>query len=193
MAEKRLKFLSRIFIALVIVVIGILLLNYLFPEEQRIFQFEDNFITSFQGNFPSATLSMGEVIIAERYGEDTIRENTTFYPEDTVYFILSEVSGISIQPDGYSWYDINFKVIKEDGSAVFQQDYILGDAGKLTLKGPVVAPFGKLIVPTTATPGNYFLVVGLIDMYTNETIEANAKFSVLEGNSIMVPEPVLAQ
>jgi hypothetical protein len=125
-------------------------------------------------------LTMGGIVLAKEFTDTSLIVNDTFEHGSEIYFILTNATGFSVQANGYSWYDVDVSIEKEDGTLVFSEKSILGDAGKLFLKSPVITPYGMITIPIEAQPGNYNLNVNLYDVYSNESVLRTIGFRVLE-------------
>ncbi|MDP3919104.1 MAG: hypothetical protein Q8Q35_04350 [Nanoarchaeota archaeon] len=199
MKKRNLRFL---FLVLIVILSLVFIRNVLFQGELddgvSIFEIDrekglvlDPYLKLFDF---SKGLNMNNLILASEYGENKLIENTTFYPGDQIYFIMQGVSGVSIQNDGYSWYDVDISIFQDDGTVVLNKVNALGEDGKLYLQANVISPYGTIDVPQGASPGNYTLYLSLYDVYTNESVEENVGFELLNPYAnIDLPSPVFAQ
>jgi hypothetical protein len=126
-------------------------------------------------------LDMEAIVIASEYDDDTLVEDTFFSPGSTLYFIMSNVTGITVQEDGYSWYDVDLIITFEDGSTIVEVNKNLGDIGQGTLYSDIISPYGIIAIPAEVEPGVYTISVTFYDLYSEESVSKSAEFSIVEA------------
>jgi len=180
------KGITKTAILILLVVAGLLFLREIvFKEEVEagisVFEIdrENQLVLTPYYDLFSETLTMGDIVLASEYDETHLVENTTFTTESTIYFIMSNITGVSVQEDGYSWYDVDLDITYQDGTTIIEQSKNLGGTGKLVLKSDVISPYGVINVPNGAQPGEYTIYVKVYDVYTNASVERDATFSIL--------------
>lgn len=144
-------------------------------------------------NRASETLTMDELIIASRYDAQHILQNTTFTEGSELYFIMANVSGLSVQQNESSWYDVDVRVIRyADNATVLSLEKNLGEKGKRVLKSKTISPYGIVNIPWTADSGNYTVAITFYDLYANTSLERSATFTVVSlYEGITLPEPII--
>ncbi len=179
------KLIRSIFLILLVIVCLIFLREVLFKEEidqqKSIFEIDkDNqlILTPYYDLF-SEELTMEKIILASEFDPNHLLENNTFTTESTIYFIMSNVTGVSVQGDGYSWYDVDLYIMYQDGTIIVEQSKNLGETGKMVLKSDLISPYGLITVPSTAEAGEYTIHVTFYDIYTNESVEREAVFTIV--------------
>ena len=90
---------------------------------------------------------------------------------------MANITGLAVQ-DGYSWYDVDVDVIKDDGTIILSEQQMLGEKGKMMLKSNVVTPYGTINVPATASEGDYTLTLTLYDIFSGDTVERSTTFII---------------
>ncbi|HLC22658.1 MAG TPA: hypothetical protein VJJ79_02700 [Candidatus Nanoarchaeia archaeon] len=144
-------------------------------------------------NRESETLAMDEIILASLYDAQHILQSTTFTEESDLYFIMANVSGLSVQQDGSSWYDVDVQVLRHaDNATVLSLEKNLGEKGKRVLNSKTISPYGLVNIPWTADSGNYTVAITFYDLYANISLERNATFTLVNSyEGISIPEPML--
>ncbi len=177
--------LTKLFTVLLLVALSLFFLKEIVFDEESdagisVFEIdrENQLILTPYYDMYSDELTMGEIILASEYSDTQLIENTTFATDTTVYFIMANITGVSVQEDGYSWYDVDLYVMYEDGTIMIEQSKNLGETGKMVLKSDLISPYGIINVPSDASSGEYTIFIKVYDVYTNEFVERDATFTI---------------
>lgn len=137
----------------------------------------------------SAPLVLQHVSLVEeqplRYGEVKPRQNTNYYPEDLV-FAYAELVNLLDYANADGKYNIRLDVTVEihnmDGKVVlnetkpYQKAYSMGPRQDFYIAA-------YLTLPKQLTPGNYQLMLSVLDRDTNRTARQSVPLQVLEARA----------